>query len=101
MNCTIHLKTVFLYLNTGIDYFCICNTGVPRLNLLPKKRVTKPKVLECETVVVSSDEEEDSDKGNGVTKVSISHNDNIFRFYVKASHFILCSDLFSFIYVAY
>jgi hypothetical protein len=43
--------------------------GVPRMNLLPKKRPIKPKLLECETVVVSSDEEE-SDKKTPVKNVS-------------------------------
>lgn len=32
------------------------------MNLLPKKRPSKPKLLECETVVVSSDEEETEKK---------------------------------------
>jgi hypothetical protein len=39
------------------------------MNLLPKKRPIKPKLLECETVVVSSDEEE-SDKKTPVKNVS-------------------------------
>ncbi|EFA03603.1 hypothetical protein TcasGA2_TC013691 [Tribolium castaneum] len=43
--------------------------GIPRMNLLPKKRPSKPKLLECETVVVSSDEEE-SDKKTPVKNVS-------------------------------
>ncbi|XP_063914137.1 uncharacterized protein LOC135130642 isoform X2 [Zophobas morio] len=44
--------------------------GVPRMNLLPKKRPSKPsKLMECETVVVSSDEE-DSDQKTPVKNVS-------------------------------
>ncbi|XP_044266946.1 uncharacterized protein LOC123012840 isoform X2 [Tribolium madens] len=43
--------------------------GIPRMNLLPKKRPSKPKLLECETVVVSSDEEE-SEKKTPVKNVS-------------------------------
>jgi hypothetical protein len=52
------------------DFMLLLIAGVPRMNLLPKKRPIKPKLLECETVVVSSDEEE-SDKKTPVKNVKL------------------------------
>lgn len=58
------------------------------MNLLAKKRVMKPKIMECETVVVSSDEE-DTDAKSPIKNVS---NIFIIILHIQQSYFDMYLD---------